>query len=982
MNETTGHEIYRPSPAGYKPRRRFSTVLMGTIIALVTVAVAVILVVLNGYFSRRADVEFQNKLKAQKGQVELLINNRLAGVESTLKTISLDNTVRVTVMLGSKSQLSQHLVQTYSAGNGAYFIVQNYADSSICPQAFEGLPADLIRSIFRIQPRGGIIEEGPKPRLLWLFSAPISHKEGLMGTAYALYDIAEDATLIAAVRRAVEGDLASYQADAFYSLLTGQTVPLGDQTLRSTGRSAEFVVLSKDQAYSKITAYENLYFLTSLKPLNAEKRRVTLLMSLFSALVLFTCMLIASFFGRRMVRPLREMTRKAIQISEGQKELQFENTGPYWEFDQLSEAFNYMLTNLKNAEERSRYKELLENVDDAVYIVDGDGKIIEANASAYSQLGYPAVEFFRLELITLLPEADARRIMDQLNLREGDASGIKTTLETVHRRKDGSAVPVEIQSRPILYRTKPVILNVARNISRRVEAEKALRESEERYRSVVENSSDGVMILDDRLKILFANRVLSNIVGYPIHALEFSCLKDYLTEDSPPCTPEILTRPVSTGNAQRPSIYQILRKDGDKRTVRIKANPFKDSNGQEKLVAQVVDITDRLRVEEEKKQLEAQLNHAQKLEAIGTLAGGIAHDFNNLLMGIQGRLSMIRLQSQADQSHFQHIEPIEKTIQSAADLTKQLLGFARKGQYEIKLTGINTLVEESTCMFISTRKEINLRLNCHPDVRPVKADRGQIEQVLINLYVNAWQAMPGGGDLTIATENKTLSGSICRSLGIDPGDYVKITVTDSGEGMDRETVERIFEPFFTTKGVGKGTGLGLASAYGIIKNHRGAIQVDSRKGRGTSFSIYLPAADSDTVDEPVGFQKEISRGKGKILVVDDEKESIEATQMMMKELGYDVIAARSGEEALRLFAENRQDLELITLDMIMPGMNGKETFDRLKRLDPDIRVLLISGYSQTWQADEIIRQGGIGLLQKPFDIFSLSSKLKDVMAQR
>ena len=982
MDETTEKSNAETSPPGAKSRRRYATVLMATIISLVTVSVFASLFVLNGYFSRRVDVEFQKKIRAQNGQAELLINNRMSAIDAVLRDLSSDNTVRVTVMLGARGQLSEHITQFFPASNGAYYLVQNSADRTICPESHAGLSGELIRSVMKTWPRGEIVRDRNKDRLLWLFSMPIMHTEGRMGTAYALYDIRQDRDLLADVSKAVEGDLAYIHSDKLYSLLSGQMLPFDPpDRLPATG-GAEIGTLGKEYAISRISGFESIYFLSSLKPLNLEKGRVTLMMGLFSGLVLAAAVVIAFLIGHRMTRPLRDMTFKAMQISGGQQDLLFERTGPYWEFDQMSEAFNFMLSNLKDAEERSRYKELFENVDDAVYIVDETGRIMDANAAAYAPLGYTLPQFHQLGLEDFLPPRDADRILAQMRpMGEARPTG-KLTLETAHRKKDGGVLSVEIYSRPIFYRGQPVILNVARDISRRVEAEKALRESEERYRSVVENSSDGIMILDERLQIMFANRVLSDILALPMATLENSRFQDYLVESGPPLTGASLMRSSHPFGTGPPPIYQVRGKDGGQRTVRITANRFKDSGGQEKFVVQVVDITDQLTFEEEKKQLEAQLIHAQKMEAIGTLAGGIAHDFNNLLMGIQGRLSMIRLQSNPSQLHFEHIEPIERTILSATNLTQQLLGFARKGQYEIKPTSINSLVEESTRMFISTRKEIDLQLNCREDVRPVKADRGQIEQVLINLYVNAWQAMPQGGRLTINTENVRLPESLGKQLDIPPGDYVKVSVIDSGEGMDRETMERIFEPFFTTKGIGKGTGLGLASAYGIIKNHRGAIEVDSRKGRGSTFTIYLPVAETGVAEEAELREETINRGRGRILVIDDEEESIMATELMMRELGYEVITARGGEEALRLFRENGQAFDLVTLDMIMPGMNGKETFDRLKEIDPDIQVLLISGYSHSHQADEIIQRGGTGLLQKPYDIFSLSSKLNEVMARR
>jgi PAS domain S-box-containing protein len=827
---------------------------MATIIVLVTVSVVIILGVLNNHFNRRVESEFKKKLQAQRGQVEILINKRIEAIRNVLNDLGSDNTIRVTMMLGAEEQLALRITQTYPAADGAYHFVQKYGDKSIFPGQYPGLSPEFIALVIQKLPYGEVVAEQEKTGLFWIFISPIMNVDRRMGTVYALYDLVEDKKLIRSIEQTVEGEIVLIQSKATLSLSSGVMLPIDVSGRSPFLEDSGFVPAGKNFALSKITGVDNLFFLSSLESLNKDKRKVTLMMGLFSALVLVVSMFIAIFIARRMISPLREMTRKATQISEGQKELRFDGGGNYWEFDQLSQAFNYMLAHLKDAEERSRYKELLENVDDAVYIIDQDAKILDANTAAYSQLGYPPAAFFKLELADILSEEANAKIIAQLNETAQNTASSELSLETVHRKKDDSTIPVEIHSRVITYRSKKVILNVARDISRRIEAEK------------------------------------------------------------------------------------------------------------------------------EKKQLEAQLIHAQKMEAIGTLAGGVAHDFNNLLMGIQGRLSMIRMDSDSEQPHYRHLDHIEKTIMSAAGLTRQLLGFARKGKYEIRPTRISTLLEDSTRMFIRTRKEIDLQLDCQKDVWTVNADRGQIEQVLINLYVNAWQAMPEGGDLTVCAENTSLDDEFCRAYEAEPGDYVKISVTDTGIGMAPETIARIFEPFFTTKGVGKGTGLGLASAYGIIKKHQGIIQVESEIGVGTTFSIFLPASPAEKVDTPTGKKAPI-KGRGTILIVDDEEESIMAEELMLKELGYKVIQARSGRDAIRICREHTDQLDLITLDMIMPGMSGKETFDRLREINPDIKVLLVSGYSRNRQVEELMQRGCSGYLQKPFDLHDLSSKIIEVMAR-
>jgi PAS domain S-box-containing protein len=531
------------------------------------------------------------------------------------------------------------------------------------------------------------------------------------------------------------------------------------------------------------------------------------------------------------------------------------------------------------------------------------------------------------------------------------------------------------------YRGKKVILNVARDISKRTGAEKALRESEERYRSVVENSRDGIVILDTNLKILFANERFCEILGRPLIEIQGRDVIKYL-EPSEQGNIERHFRKIQKGEKLNSGpVCTIIRDTGEARSVKISANRFRDSSEKERIVSQISDITDQLRAESEKQHLEAQLMHAQKMEAIGTLAGGIAHDFNNILMGIQGYLSLMRLGNDSDDlkddQHGKYIQGIEENVMSAANLTEQLLGFARKGKYKLRLTGLNDIIERSTHMFMRTKKEITLHKRCQEDLWNVEVDQGQIEQVLINLYLNAWHAMPEGGDLYLQTENVVLSDAHCKPFEVQGGNYVKLAVTDSGIGIDQETIGRIFEPFFTTKEIGKGTGLGLASAYGIIKNHKGIIRVYSEQGHGTTFVIYLPASQAEEKDESQT-DYTITKGTEQILLVDDEEGPIQVERLMLKELGYRVMTASSGREAIDIYAKHTDTVDLIALDMIMPEMNGRATFEELKKINADVRVLLVSGYSLNKQVEEMLDLGCNGFIQKPFDIIELSRTLRYV----
>lgn len=321
---------------------------------------------------------------------------------------------------------------------------------------------------------------------------------------------------------------------------------------------------------------------------------------------------------------------------------------------------------------------------------------------------------------------------------------------------------------------------------------------------------------------------------------------------------------------------------------------------------------------------------------------------------------------------------VEQQVKSATALTKQLLGLARGGKYDVKPLDMNALITKVVDMFGRTRKEIAIACTLQKGISSVEADQSQMEQVLLNLFINASQAMPGGGSLFLETSETEISREEADILRLEQGKYVVITVADTGIGMDDATQQRIFDPFFTTKAVGEGTGLGLSSAYGIIKNHGGSIRVSSKPGNGTAFTIYLPASDK-AVFIKQDVPGDIPKGTETILLVDDQEMVVTVGQEVLRELGYEVMTALSGAEAIELFRLNKDRISLIILDMVMPGMNGSETYTRLKEIDPLMRVILSSGYSRDGQAQAILANGCQGFLEKPFDIIDLAKVIRNVL---
>jgi CheY-like chemotaxis protein len=376
--------------------------------------------------------------------------------------------------------------------------------------------------------------------------------------------------------------------------------------------------------------------------------------------------------------------------------------------------------------------------------------------------------------------------------------------------------------------------------------------------------------------------------------------------------------------------------------------------------------------------LEDKLQQVQRLEAIGTLAGGIAHDFNNLLMGIQGNVDLLLISLDATDPRYENTRSIERCVRSGANLTRQLLGYARGGKYLVRPIDLNDVVQTSSTLFGRTKKETKVICEYQQDIWTVEVDRSQIEQVLVNLYLNAWQAMRHRGTIHVKTENIVLDADFVRPYEAVAGKYVRISVADTGRGMDKDTQKRVFEPFFTTKSMGKGTGLGLASAFGILKNHNGIIHFTSTMGKGTTFYINLPASDLPAEIDTTRVEN-VRKGNETILVVDDEDYILEACEAMLIKLGYNTILVNSGEEAVEIFRSDNGGIDLIILDMVMPGMDGLTVYEHLKEIKPDVKVILSSGYSLTGVVKEILDKGCDEYIQKPFSLSQISRITRELL---
>ncbi len=488
------------------------------------------------------------------------------------------------------------------------------------------------------------------------------------------------------------------------------------------------------------------------------------------------------------------------------------------------------------------------------------------------------------------------------------------------------------------------------------------------FEAILSAMSEGILEITPGTRIVYANPSAIALIGIPEERLLGSDFTELFKKEDHQMVKDL----VMATDDHPQSIVGEHTVVLNGREISLSVLPIHSEQHKDREVIVILnDVTER-------KWIEAHLLQAQKIEAIGTLAGGIAHDFNNLFMVVQGNISLMLLDINPSHPHYEMLRSIENKVQSGSKLTSQLLGYARKGRYEIKPVQLNQLVEEISNTFGRTRKDISIHRELAKDLFPIEVDQEQIEQVLMNLFVNAGDAMTRGGDLFLKTTNVRGEEIVSKPYDLKPGDYVLLSITDTGIGMDSKTLERVFEPFFTTKELGRGTGLGLASVYGIIKGHNGHIDVESKKGNGTTFKIYLPASGRK-VQKTVKTADSLMEGTKTILLVDDEEMVLNVGRRFLKVTGYRVLTARDGREAIEVYEKYKDSIDLVLLDIVMPNMKGGEVFDRLKEINPEIKVLLVSGYSIDGEATKILERGCNGFIQKPFDMKQLSEAIRTIL---
>jgi len=633
-------------------------------------------------------------------------------------------------------------------------------------------------------------------------------------------------------------------------------------------------------------------------------------------------------------------------------------------------------------ERETLYRTLFEHAEDAIFLMEGK-LFIDCNPKALEMFRCRKEDIVGKPPYLFSPELqpDGRPSQEKaIEKIKAALEGTPQRFEWQHTRLDGTPFETIVSLYRIDVYKRGIIVAMVHDVSPQKEAVKALGDSEQNYREVAENANVAICRFTPEGIYTYINRYGEELFGFSREELigKKSAIGTIIPETGPDSDKlvemfhDIFVHP----RRYYENEHKNITRDGREVYIAWRNQPIKDEDGNIREILSIgADVT-RIR------ELERELLQAKKLEAVGTLAGGIAHDFNNILGGMTGYISLLKEQFEHRGPHYAMLEKIDEAGTKASDLVKQLLAFSRRGKYELRALDVNHRIQGlQDILLLSVPKKVEIKVALMEDLPAIKGDPSQIDQVLMNTCLNGIQAMPDGGVLNIETSLKA-SKDIPRGL-IDraPADfYVEISVSDTGVGMNKYTKDHIFEPFFTTKPIGEGTGLGLSTVYGIVRNHAGGIAVESKKDQGTTFRIYLPATDMHVEEQKdTHAVPGIILGKGKILVVDDEKVFRDMLKDALEYLGYEVLLAENGREGVKVFKAHQDMLDLVILDMNMPVMDGRDMFKELKKIRPDVKALLATGFTLNGEVQELMDQGVMGFIQKPFRIEEISKAVGTLM---
>lgn len=646
-----------------------------------------------------------------------------------------------------------------------------------------------------------------------------------------------------------------------------------------------------------------------------------------------------------------------------------------------------VITERKRAEEKlreteSRYRQLLE-VSPVGIAVHSEGRVVFVNPAGAHIIGAddPA-QIVGMPITEIVHPDNLTQTADRIRRLLAGEQGLYPA-EDVYMKLDGSPVPVEVMAAPLTYGGRPAVQVIVQDISERKRAQEALRESEARFRATFEQAAVGIAHVATEGRFLRINRRLCDIVGYARDELLALTFQEITHPDDLAADLAHVQRLIAGEIESYTLETRYLRKDGSIVWIDLTVALVRAEDGTPDYFISVIDdISGHKQAEAEREELRAQLAQAQRMESVGRLAGGVAHDFNNFLGVIQGYLGFALERIDPSDPAHEDLREAFKAAERSAEVTRQLLAFARRQTINPRTLDLNHTVEAMLKMLRRLiGEDIDLAWLPGRTLWPVTMDPSQVDQILANLSVNARDAIAGVGRVTIETRNVRLDTAYCgEHAGFVPGDYVMLAVSDDGRGMDEETVEHVFEPFFTTKAMGKGTGLGLSTVYGIVRQNDGFVNVYSEPRRGTTFRIYLPRSGEDAPAFARRDRSEVRRGEGEtVLVVEDDEAILKLAVRMLESLGYSVLGSRTPSTAIAQAEEHTGRIHLLLTDVVMPEMNGRELAARLKAIRPDLHVVYMSGYTANVIAHRGVLEEGVSFVAKPFSLEDLADRVREAL---
>lgn len=978
--------------------KRFSRFIVWTLILLQGLSLTLVLGILFGILSRTMTREFYNKIQGQQVKVREALKDRFHELEAKLRELSLNNGVRVSLMLGVRSQLHEAIKSQYPASNGADFFVHEEGDTGFIPRLPETrrrLKPHLVKLTQKDHTQIHVLLPFGEHRHLTMLSHPIRRKNERLGTGFVLYDISQDNRFWKRIEASSGGKLYLHEKDGIFDLQTGTKAPLTEERHKIYNDDNEPLTIDRSQKVCivPINEFPGLFYVASAIPLHQKKLSLIFTLAFLCAVVLILTLFVSYFIGRRMSKPLESLADQSLDIAQNPSNLCLQERDLYYiEFRKLARGFNKVLNKLLEAQERlksrakkdldaseKRYRRTLEAAPDAITMSTlKDGRYLEANEAFCRMTGYSRDEVLGRTLFDLKLQVNPEDRARLTGLLE--EKGEINSYEFQFRRKDGAAVDARLSARTTHFEDQDCLIEVLSDITERKQAEKALQESHQTLLTIFDSIDATIYVANlETHEILFINRYMKEVFGRQLEGEK--CYKAFRNAPAP--CPHCQNGKLIDERGEPTGVFVWEGENPiTKRWYINYDRAIRWIDGRLVHFQIAVDISHIKKLERERLQTEAQLRKVQKMEAIGTLAGGVAHDLNNILTGIVSYPDLLLMQLSEDSPLRDPILTIQKTGKKATAIVQDLLTLARRGVIVNEVVNLNDIITEylsspEYAKLMTFHKGIVLEKDFDEDLLNIMGSSVHLSKSVMNLVSNAAEAMPDGGTIRITTANRYLDQSLSAYENVKEGDYVVLTVEDAGVGISPEDKERIFEPFFTKKVMGRsGTGLGMAVVWGTVKDHEGYIDVKTTLGAGTTFTLFFPITRKDPNPERSSLPVERYKGRGEsILVIDDVKEQRDIASMMLSTLGYSVRTVSSGEEAVRYLSDHAMDL--LILDMIMdPGMDGLDTYRSIVETHPSQKAIIASGYSETDRVKKAQELGAGQYIKKPYTMESIGMAVR------